>query len=112
MAQGQRNLSALLVFLIGQIVLSAISVQAVTKEDKTFKNLMFASKFDRSNFIDSILTFNWTKNHECLNELNAIKTGVTNREKWAIKRQFDFHKSINFQSNPFFIDDSFVYYSY
>lgn len=91
----QMNPSALIVFGMIQFVLSAISIEAVTKEDKTFQNLMSALKLNQSYIIDSILTYNWTKNHECLNELNAIKNGVSNQEKWATKRQFDLQKSVN-----------------
>lgn len=81
-----RNLSV--VFVIGQIILSAISIQAWTKFDfnKTFNNLIPAANIlDSSNILDTILNYDWTKNHECLNELKAIKNGFNNREEWAMK---------------------------
>lgn len=82
-----RNLSAIFVIVIGQIVFSAISKQAWAKFDynKTLNNLISATEFDNLKILDSILYFDWTKNQECLNELKAIKNGAYNKEEWAIK---------------------------
>lgn len=82
-----RNFSVLFVLEVSQIVLSAFSVQAWTKFDsnKTFNNLNFAREFDYSNILGSMLTFDWTNNHECFYELNEIKNGIINREEWAIR---------------------------
>lgn len=82
----QKNFSMLCFLLIGQIVLSSICVQATQSDyTKLQKKLFYLRNFNTSNIIDRVLSHNWTKNHECLTELNAIKTGLQNHEEWAIR---------------------------
>lgn len=54
-------------------------------------NADFPSVFDHLKNVlnvnnDSVFR-NWTGNHECFNELIAIKNGLINFEKWAIERK-------------------------
>lgn len=40
--------------------------------------------FNIPNAIDTILSHsNWTENHECVIELNAIKDGIESNEEWV-----------------------------
>lgn len=38
-----------------------------------------------SNIVDEILIQDWTENSDCLIELNKIRYGLENGEKWAMK---------------------------
>lgn len=78
-------------FLIGQIV---IGIRAIESNHNQFeKELFYIRNFDVSRAINEILTYNWTKNQECLNEINAIKSGIENHEEWAIRGKLDFFLS-------------------
>lgn len=81
MTKNQTKLFALIF-----VILSAISIQAIESNNKqTIEDLIFMRNFNKSNAIDAILSHNWTKNHECLMELNALKKGLIDHEGWAIK---------------------------
>lgn len=87
MANNRNDLSVLL-FLISQIVLSTINgIHAIkTDIDPNVINLFSMTRnVNVSNAISTILSHNWTKNHECIIELNAIKKGLVNQEVWAMK---------------------------
>ena len=76
-----KNRFLVFLFLIGQIVQSVIG----TRNKQIRTDLFSMRNFDISNAIDEILSRNWTQNHECLIELNAIKNGIKNHEEWAIR---------------------------
>lgn len=80
MACNRNKFSISLLFLISQIVLTACDgIDA----GKYFFSL--SKNFNTSNAISSILSYNWTQNHECLIELNAIQSGLMNQDEWAMK---------------------------
>lgn len=76
-------------FLIGQLVLQAVGgVNSNQLDyDKRMNELFSMKNVDVSKPIDSILSYNWTENLECLIELNKIKEGLTNNQKWAMRRK-------------------------
>lgn len=100
----QINFSTVSLVLIGQIILSSTSVQAIQWNHTKLENdLFYLRNFNTSNIIDRVLSHNWTKNHECSTELNAIKKGLQNHEEWAIRGELYislFH-SENFPSSSF-----------
>lgn len=53
------------------------------------RNLLYLKYTNTSDIVDRILSRNWETDHECLMELNAIKTGFDNREEWAMRGKFD-----------------------
>lgn len=77
-----------LLFLFSQNVSLVFGIQP-TKFDIIIKqirtDLFYMRDFNTSNAINGILSHNWTENHECLMELNAIKIGLKNREEWAMR---------------------------
>lgn len=77
-------------FLISPLV---VVIQATKFDnDKQVQEYQFYMKnFNASNVIDRILTQNWTENLQCWHELIAIKNGLDNREKWAIRGKMDFY---------------------
>ena len=81
-------------FLVSQILLVVIGgIQANDSYKKLkLRNLFFMRNFNVSNAINEILSSNWTENHKCLVELNAIKSGVNNYDEWAIKCRWNFYK--------------------
>ena len=48
-------------------------------------DLFSKSDFVKTNKFSEINSKNWTKHHQCLVELNAIKNGMKNFEPWAIQ---------------------------
>lgn len=92
MAKNNQNiLSMLTLFLIGQLILLTICVQAIEPDyTKLEKQLFYLRNFNTSSIIDKILFHNWTENHECLTELNAIRKGLQNHEEWAIRGKLYF----------------------
>lgn len=46
-----------------------------------------------SNIADEILSQDWADNPDCLNELNKIRNGLENSEKWAMKSRLKFRHS-------------------
>lgn len=86
MAIRQARIFFLLLF-VGEIVSSAIGIESAkfNTEKSIRTDLFYMRNFNISNAIDGILSQKWTENHECLAELNAIKTGLKNHEEWAIR---------------------------
>lgn len=83
---------SLFLFLIAQFVLSSISVLAIESDgDQSKKGIFYLRNFDTSTTIDGILSYEWTKNRECLIELNEIKKGLENHEEWALKGEQKFY---------------------
>lgn len=87
MANHRGNFSALILFLIGELV---ICTQAIQLNGDVFS----MRHFNVPNSISRILSYNWTDNQDCLIELNAIKNGLENDEQWAIRRTSDFYRCI------------------
>lgn len=74
-------------FLFGQV--TVLSINIVGANDQISPDIFDLRNFDASNAIKRILSGNWTENHECLIELNAIKSGLNNHEEWAIRGELD-----------------------
>lgn len=55
------------------------------------ENFFGNSEFTLTNAILEIMVHDWNENHECLNELNAIKNGIFNIDEWAVARKFAFY---------------------
>lgn len=90
-ANNQSNFS-LFAFLVGQLIFSSISVKAIESDDnQALREIIYLRSFDPANIINGILSHNWIKNHDCLIELNAIKTGLENHEEWAIRGKQHFN---------------------
>lgn len=98
MAKYRRHFLILL-FLIGQIVSTVVSMNGNKKLQvikqlylrKQIKvNLFDMRYFDVSNAISEVLSTNWTQNHECLTELRAIRDGLQKHEEWAIRGTIEF----------------------
>lgn len=85
----------ILLFLVGEVVSSVIGVQAtkVDNDKQIQTDLFYMRHFDTSSIVHRILSQEWTENHGCLLELDAIKNGLQNHEEWAIKGTLDFQKS-------------------
>lgn len=56
------------------------------------RNELFSDISNTITIIES-LSQNWTENHECLIELNAIKNGIINSDEWAIKSTWNPNQS-------------------
>lgn len=85
----------ILLFSIGQIISSVIGIQTkdVDNDIQIQADLFYLRNVDTSNIVDRILSRNWTENHDCLLELNAIKNGLKNHEEWAIEGILEIPKS-------------------
>lgn len=78
--------------------LVVLSVCSVLCNDSKFKsnfnivehlkrNFYAKSDLNITHVIGEFVSQNWTENHKCLNELNAIKNGIINFDEWAITRK-------------------------
>lgn len=97
MAYNQRAL-LILVFFCAQMVFTTIGDDGIdvnqSDYDRKVIELILLKNADLSNIVSDILSFNWTENQECLIELNAIKNGLTNHQKWAAKGQLNLHAQV------------------
>lgn len=71
-------------FLIFEIV---FGIQPIELDHDVAKRDIFSMKhLNIPNSISKVLSHNnWTDNQNCLNELNAIQSGLVNNERWAIR---------------------------
>lgn len=76
----------MLLLLFGQMILSMKAEES--ENGQLSKDFLSLRNFHRSKAIDEVLFYNWTENHECLIELNAIKNGLDNYEEWAARSKF------------------------
>lgn len=82
-----------LLFLIDQVIASSInSVQAIQSgNDQNRRDIFYLKDFNTWNAISGTLSKNWTENHECFIELNAIKNGLKKHEEWAIRGKLEYN---------------------
>lgn len=53
------------------------------------KDILYVRNFNTWDAISGVLSQNWTKNQECLSELNAVKSGLEKDEEWALRGKLD-----------------------
>lgn len=83
----RRNFSVSFLFLIVEIVVSVIGTQDIEFDNDLAKKDIFSLKHLNipKSFSKVLSHSNWTNNQKCFTELNAIKTGLENNERWAIQ---------------------------
>lgn len=83
------------IIIILNVILIATSVRCenakrFVSDFERFKLSLFSIRnLDISKTISETLFSNWTDNHDCSIELNAIKSGLINSEEWAYKGEFE-----------------------
>lgn len=78
------NFSRIIMHLI--LIAIAVQCQNFDTEFEQFKQSIFTMKdLDVSKVIRDIVFSNWTENHECSIELNAIQNARRENEEWALK---------------------------
>lgn len=88
--------------IILQLILFVVSVHC--NDSKNDQNVAKIDVFsirnvNLSNIAIEILIQDWTKNPDCLIELNKIRNGLENSEKWAMKCKLNFFEIPSFESN-------------
>lgn len=83
---------SILLLLIGHSVLLAIGIDAINWDDDQLNS--HNSFYNASN---AVLSHDWRKNPACLQELNAIRTGMNKHEPWATQS-----KAILYKIDPIF----------
>lgn len=62
---------------------------------KQIKRELFSQNdLGMSNLISELMSYNWTENHECLNELIAIQNGFVNFDEWALTSNMNSYYSL------------------
>lgn len=79
-----------------QLLLFVFSVHC--NDSENYQNVAKIDMFsirnvNLSNIADEILSQDWAENPDCLNELNKIRNGLKNSEKWAMKSRLKFRHS-------------------
>lgn len=70
------------------IYFSILIVIGQMSEVPASKDILYLRNFNW-NTINEVLSKNWTENHECLIELNAINDGLEKNEEWAVRGKLD-----------------------
>lgn len=84
------NFAASTRVLFAQIVLLSFGVRVIEADNAQIKrDLIYGLYANTSNILKEILSHDWRENHQCLNELNAIKNGLDNHELWAFRGEFE-----------------------
>lgn len=80
------------------LIICAISVHSTNIEwepnffdfNQIKSEILTKNDLSISNLINESMSYNWTKNHDCLKELIEIKSGLMNVEDWAVKSEANF----------------------